>query len=74
MKSEVNSHVEDKKEIVYPCLMQSKQHIVLFTDENVGTCVWGTGNVWEDDIGWWSDEWDMEYFSPFKGSITLSND
>lgn len=74
MKSEVNNPVKVNKEIEYPCLMQSKQHIVLFTDENVGTCIWCSEYVWDDDIGYWTNDWRMDDFFQFNGSITLSND
>ena len=73
MKSEVNKPIEDKKEIKYPCLMKSKDHIVLFTDKDVGTCVWCSEDIW-GDLGYWTNDWNMHDFFNFNGSITLSND
>lgn len=71
MKAYLNKSNED---IDYPCLMKDKKHIVLFTEESIGTCVWCTEAVWEDDMGLYSEDWFMCDFFPFNGSITLSND
>ena len=73
MKSEMNSPNEENKEIEYPCLMQSMDHVILFTEENTGTCVWCSEDIW-GDLGYWTNDWNMHDFSPFNGSITLSND
>ena len=58
----------------YPCLKQSFHtgKVVLFTKEKEGTVV----NIGTDStswIGYYSDEWDMNNFAEFNGTIELTN-
>lgn len=56
----------------YPKLMVSAKTklIVLFIDYAEGTLI-DIGNKKNFTIGEWSNDWDMESFVDFKGSITL---
>ncbi len=71
MKVEVNE--KEKNEYKFPRLMQHKSSpllIVLFTDQNKGTCL-TKGNYY---IGEFYGAWLSSEFTDFTGSITLSND
>lgn len=73
MKSEVINNSESKK-IEFPCLMKSNTNenlIVLFTKIECGTVVSQT-KVY--DLGYVSEDWEMKYFTEFKGKVILSND
>lgn len=60
-------------EIKYPCLMISKSNrVVLFTENRKGTVL--AGGDYGDTIGKHSDIWFEESFTPFTGTIELSND
>lgn len=69
MKVVINEK-ETPKKVGYPKLMQAigSGRVVLFASRGVGTV------VSEDDLGLFNDTWDMELFTPFTGTITLSND
>jgi hypothetical protein len=75
MKVEINNK-EQNTEIKFPCLMINKnlKIIVLATSINFetnslsGTCVTKKG------IGVYSIDWTANEYTPFNGSITLSND
>jgi hypothetical protein len=70
MKIEVNEKPAAAK-IEYPCLMATEQGaIVLFTDYGCGTVIKHPGWV----VGTYGRKWDMLQFTPFTGSVTLSND
>lgn len=74
MKIEVNEK-ETNKEIKYPCLMtvEDTKMIVLFNKEREGTLlVAGSGSM--VSIGEHYRLWNMNYFTPFNGTITLQND
>ena len=64
------------REITYPCLMQSlKGMIVLFTSETEGTVIHvGEGPHF---LGYHCPEWikanDAHIWTPFTGTLTLSN-
>ncbi len=69
MKS-VRSDEPCKPEVTYPCLMISeKGRVVLFTGRGVGTMV----NYGDEPVGQWADNWGMEVFTTYTGSVTLSN-
>ncbi len=72
-KVEVNQKaVEPKSE--YPCLKVSQDgSIVLFKSHKVGVVVWSI-DVRATPIGYYSDNWFESTFTPFTGTITLSND
>jgi len=73
MKVEVNeTPVEQKSE--YPCLKVSKNtgNIVLFIGVKTGIVVSAHNDMWE--IGEYSYDFAEHLFTPFTGSITLSND
>ena len=80
MKAIVNKPEEKEQEITYPCLMENKQSglVVLFETYKIGTVVIKATNINEYKDHWGlahrSTEWNMELFTPLKGSITLSND
>ena len=70
MKIEIN---REERDVKYPCLMEGKKGdlIVLFVSDGVGVALNDeTGNYSED---WVVNDWVMDTFVPFKGSITLSN-
>ena len=73
MKSIVDNNPRSK--IKYPMLMINTQcgRIVLFTNARVGTVVF-QGNTGIDPVGLHRDDFDMNYYKPFEGSVTLSND
>lgn len=73
MKVEVNEL--DKKQIkAFPKLMGTKNgYIVLFSKPEKGVCLKKPEST-ADIIGSYYDEWNMDYFEDFNGSITLSND
>lgn len=73
MKVEVKEK-GNKIEIKYPCLMKSSNYgvIVLFISQKCGTCL-DVGHS-NNELGEYSDYWDMDCFSPFDGEITLKND
>jgi hypothetical protein len=71
MKAIINK--PEEQEITYPCLMESECEVVLFTSITTGTVVGHKINPsWL--IGQYVDDWIPEMFTPFKGTITLSND
>ena len=72
MKIEIEIEEEVESEIVYPCLMKTDYGaIVLFHKYKNGVVLKARVNNF---VGYYSDNWDMPTFSPFKGKITLSND
>lgn len=62
--------IQDPK---YPCLMIGKdgKDIVLFHKERGGIVVGIPSQNYR--IGWYNDRWDMRYFVPYNGTVTLSN-
>ena len=64
-----------KGEIKYPMLMTAHSYlgtiVVLFHDECCGTIVYS--EIKEHPIGYYSKSWDMSGFTPFDGTIELSN-
>lgn len=55
--------------IEYPCLMVSDDGaVVLFTEPEIGFAVKHAGGLHYDTC------WAMRCFTPFTGSVTLSND
>ena len=71
MKVVVNSKKEEV-EIEYPCLMEGTGSgvIVLFESKEIGVAL---NDVYGYSIGHHSSSWCMSSFTPFEGSITLSN-
>lgn len=65
--------VNGKEVAEYPKLMISREDgaIVLFMGHEEGVCL-RAGR--DEDIGEYSEVWDMSAFSDFDGSITLSNE
>ena len=65
---------EKAKDIKYPCLMQgSTYNIVLFSEDGKGVLLQrGTFN---NDLKIGEEtSWDMNFFKPYNGKITLEND
>ena len=64
-----------KEEIKYPCLMTADGDfgaiVVLFHDECCGTVVYSEREF--QPIGYYSKAWIMSGFTPFDGTIQLSN-
>jgi hypothetical protein len=58
----------------YPCLCITKNLdcIVLFTGYGVGTVVHRNGSS-SNHLGMFSDDWNMDFFQPYNGKLTLSN-
>ena len=72
MKAIINKK-QNNQEITYPCLMESKCEVVLFTSITTGTVVGHKiDSSWP--IGYYVDNWLPVMFTPFKGTVTLSND
>ncbi len=75
MRSTLINKEEKAREIEYPCLMtahtSSGSKVVLFTDKHCGIVVYSEGN--HQPIGHYSEDWDMSCFTPFDGTIELSN-
>ena len=64
---------ETKKELPFPKLMIAEDgEIVLFSEEKVGVIVNTKINSFYQ-IGEYSDDWHMNSFKDFYGSITMSN-
>ena len=78
MKSIINKEEEKKEEIKYPCLMEYKtssaNYVVLFSGRNEGTVIWNINPSHEYGVGDFSSQFIGSKFTPFKGTITLSND
>ena len=74
MKSVIKTN-DLKGEIKYPCLMTGHSYsgatVVLFTKKDFGTVVHSESK--ERPIGYHSEAWIMAYFTPFDGTIELSN-
>ena len=74
MKAVINEK-ETPVQSKYPCLKQWPDtfvsHVVIFTEKNTGTIVYESNGK---DLGFYSTEWTEEHYTPFTGSITLSND
>ena len=64
-----------KGEIKYPCLMTAHNSsgaiVVLFHNAGCGTVVYSKGK--HQPIGYYSKAWIMSGFTPFDGTIELSN-
>jgi hypothetical protein len=69
MKSEVKK--AEKRPLGYPCILQSGDSIVLFSAHGEGTLLKDSGDC---KAGEHREDWGMQYFDEFSGSITLSND
>jgi len=63
-------------EIKYPCLMTAHINfgaiVVLFKEQNYGTVVYSERRG--QPIGHYSEAWNMSGFTPFDGTIQLTND
>jgi hypothetical protein len=73
MKAVINEKETPGKD-QYPCLMiasKSTDIIVLMSEYGKGVIV---GNANDSPIGAFKYDWNMEKFTPFTGTITLSND
>ena len=58
----------------YPFLgISPKGGIVLFTKLNTGVCL-QPGEEWSLVLGRYSDQWAMDIFELYNGSVTLEND
>ena len=66
---------DDESEIKYPLLMQhyKNKNIVLFSEDERGMLI-TEGIIVDSKAGHISNDWDMDRFKPFKGSITLENE
>ena len=75
MKSTLINKEEKAREIKYPCLMTAHANfgevVVLFHDECCGTVVYSERVL--QPIGYYTKAWVMDYFTPFDGTIELSN-
>ena len=73
MKSQI-VEVGSKKVLGYPKLMQGTESnvIVFFTEKRKGIIV--NGNREEDELGWYYENWNMDFFQDFNGTIKLSNE
>jgi hypothetical protein len=70
MKIEIQPE-QKVEEIKYPCLMIAYDgDIVIMLQYKEGVIIKGI----DHEIGYYATTWDMRYFKPFKGKITLEND
>jgi len=72
MKSTINLE-NTKTHNVYPCLKIFNNMIVFFTDIKTGVCLVNDTET-RNYIGRFSNTWGEENFTPFNGTVTLSND
>lgn len=65
---------ERVKRPVYPCLRISEKsgNVVLFEREGYGVVVDKGGSTYS--VGYYSNDWDMDVFLDYGGSITLENE
>lgn len=75
MKSTLIDNKEEK-EIKYPCLMtatndDAEKIVVLFTNKKFGTVVYSERKI--HPIGFYTETWVMSKFTPFDGTVELSN-
>ena len=60
----------ETREWNFPCLGVAPEcHIVLFTEFGKGTLIFNPNNA--DTAGLYSEGWDMQFFTPFKGKLTI---
>lgn len=75
MRSTLINKEEKAREIKYPCLMTAHSSlgaiVVLFHNEYCGTVVYSERKG--QPIGYYSKAWIMSGFTPFDGTIELSN-
>ena len=72
MKVEIkkDTNQQDSKKYPYIGISKSNSCLILFSSEGTGFVVDG-GNF---EIGYYRTNWNEDNFTPFKGTITLSND
>lgn len=72
----MKSVVKDKsKEVEYPCLMVSDSGaVILFNEHRKGVVVYVAIKHIGYRVGYYGDMWDMDKFTPFHGTVELSND
>lgn len=61
----------------FPKLMiyiKTQKLVVLFAGQQVGTVVWADSDNPDWAVGDYDNDWDIERFTDFNGSITLQND
>lgn len=66
-----STKTDKPSDVEYPCLMMGNNgRVVLFTDRKIGTSI-----AIDDygDLGEYSTNWDMQYFAPYTGKVTLEN-
>ena len=73
MKAVINEK-ETKSRYPYLGVLKSdKSVLVLFSGDSKGTVLVSSNDDWEN-IGEYRERWAEDRFTPFTGSITLSND
>lgn len=73
MKAVINEN-ETKSRYPYLGVLKSdKSVLVLFSGDSKGTVLVSSNDDWEN-IGEYGERWAEDKFTPFTGSITLSND
>ena len=75
MNVQVNKPKQHKP---FPKLMVNKEPeydlIILFSDKDNGTVISDNDTDSPYEVGYYSKAWEMQDFTDFEGSITLSND
>jgi hypothetical protein len=56
---------------IFPCLMEGNGFIALFHAPGKGTVVATDGRIYE--VGYYSEAWATETFTPFVGSVTIGD-
>ena len=76
MRSTLINKEEKVREIKYPCLMTASDNfgsiVVLFHNQGRGVVVHSKGEG--QLVGYYSEAWAMPFFTPFKGTIQLTNE
>ena len=69
----VIKEVEEVEELRFPRLMEGTESsvVVLFVEPNKGSIVCVGTN--DNEIGWYHNDWQMEFFKDFKGELILTN-
>lgn len=64
---------EEIKEITYPYIgISEEKRMILFTSINTGTVIEDPKGYYREGVT--ADDWSEKFFSPFKGTVELSND
>lgn len=69
MKVTLKGETEKGKEYPFIGVTNNEKLIVIFSEEGIGIVIGGS----DYGLGHLSDDWSMNNFKPFKGTVTLEN-